>query len=110
MAVKALYEYDHPSRSRQELYGDDELVHVWWENNPMFCAAACFRVPTAIGWREFIEQMVNPWAASDPDFQPGSPTDWTLDGQPWQPDEARSLADLGIGHKSVVSFRAPTTI
>ena len=37
MAVVALKEgYEFPSRSRQELYGDDQLVHVMWRNNAMF--------------------------------------------------------------------------
>ena len=36
MTVKALYEYDYPSRDRQENFGDDLLVNVQWLNNPMF--------------------------------------------------------------------------
>lgn len=110
MTVKALYEYCYPSRSRQEFYGEDQLVHVWWQDNPMFCAAACFRAPQAMAWKDFIDQFVEPWAASDPDFRPGSYADWTLDGQPLQPDDARSLAELGVDHKSVLAFRAPTVL
>ena len=36
MAVKALYDYDFPSKDRQELFGDDMLVNVLWTNNMMF--------------------------------------------------------------------------
>ena len=39
MAVKALYDYDYPSKDRQELFGDDMLVNVLWTGNMMFCAA-----------------------------------------------------------------------
>ena len=42
MTVKALYDYDYPSRDRQELYGDDMLVNVAWTNNMMFASPACF--------------------------------------------------------------------
>jgi phenol hydroxylase P4 protein len=110
MAVKALYDYSYPSRSRQELYGDDQLVNVWWQNNPTFCAAACFRAPKALPWKDFIEQFVEPWAASDPDFRTESYADWAVDGKPLDPHDASSLAELGVGHKSVLSFRAPTRL
>jgi phenol hydroxylase P4 protein len=70
MAVKAIYDYDFPSRDRQELYGDDILVNVLWANNMMFCSAACFRAPKAMSWADFKSQMVDPWAASDPDYDP----------------------------------------
>jgi phenol hydroxylase P4 protein len=107
MAVKALYDYNHPSRSRQELYGDDQLVHVWWVNNPFMCAAACFRAPQAMVWNDFVEQVVTPWAASDPEFQVGSFTGWTLDGEALQIDQTRTLRELGVGHKSLLAFQAP---
>jgi len=106
MAVRALGTYDFPSRSRQELYGDDQLVHVLWRNNPMFCAAACFRAPRAMPFGEFVTAMVEPWASSDPDFVPGSIADWTLEGEPVEPKADETLADLGVGHKHLLSFAA----
>ena len=33
MAVKSIGTYDFPSRSRQELYGDDQLVHLWFQED-----------------------------------------------------------------------------
>ena len=39
MAVKALYDYDFPSKDRQEVFGDDILVNVMWTNNMMFASA-----------------------------------------------------------------------
>ena len=53
MTVKALYDYDFPSRDRQELYGDDILVNVMWTNNRMFASPACFRAPKAMSWADF---------------------------------------------------------
>ena len=44
MAVKSIGTYEFPSRSRQELYGDDQLVHLWFQGNMWFCASACFRL------------------------------------------------------------------
>ena len=65
MAVKSIGTYDFPSKSRQELYGDDQLVHVWFQGNPWFCAAACYRAPTAMTWADFWAGMIIPWAEED---------------------------------------------
>ncbi|MES4889583.1 phenol hydroxylase subunit P4 [Streptomyces sp. NPDC096012] len=96
--------YDFPSRSRQELYGEDLLVHVMWKGNPFFAAAATFRAPRTMPWGEFLDTVVEPWAANDPDHRPGSQRGWTLDGAAFTPAGDASLEGLGIGHKSVLTF------
>jgi phenol hydroxylase P4 protein len=107
MAVRALTEtYDFPSRSRQELYGDDQLVHVLWKGNPLLCAAATFRAPRAMPFGEFLAGLVDPWAGSDPDYRPGTGRGWTLDGAAFDPSPEASLAELGVGHKSLLTFEA----
>ncbi len=104
MSVRAIAEYSFPSRSRAELYGDDQLVHVLWRGNLFLAAAATFRAPKAMPWRDFVASVVEPWAGSDPDYRPGSGRRWTVDGQPFDPDPETSLAGLGVGHKSLVAF------
>ncbi|GAA0672024.1 phenol hydroxylase subunit P4 [Streptomyces thermocarboxydovorans] len=106
MALRAIGTYEFPSSSRQELYGEDQLVHVLWRNNMTFCAAACFRAPKTMTWADFTAGMVEPWAASDPGFVPGSAREWTLDDAPLSPEPHESLADLGVGHKSLLTFEA----
>ena len=45
MATPALYDYTkYPSRSAQELYGDDILVNLWQKDDNWFCSPACVRV------------------------------------------------------------------
>lgn len=105
MSVRAISEYRFPSRSRAELYGDDQLVHVWWRDNRFLAAAATFRVPTGMAFGEFVETVVEPWAASDPDFQPGSQRDWFVDDTPLQVRADASLRELGIRHKQTLSFQ-----
>ncbi|MBV9795969.1 MAG: phenol hydroxylase [Actinobacteria bacterium] len=106
MPVKALYEYEFPSADRAELFGDDQLVYVHWDGNPLFCSAACFRVPQAMPFGEFVAQIVAPWAGSDPDFDPAAVRDWRLFDEPLAADDIRSLHDLGIGHKALLHFSA----
>ena len=107
MSVRAIGDYDFPSRSRQELYGEDQLVHVLWRGNSFLCAAATFRAPRAMPFGEFVSAIVEPWAASDPDFTPGTEDGWQLDGRAIEPKPDESLADLGVGHKHVLSFTGP---
>lgn len=105
MSVRAIGEYAFPSRSRAELYGEDQLVHVWWRDNTFLASAATFRVPKAMPFGEFVTTVVEPWAASDPDFEPGSERDWFIDDRPLRVSDDSSLAELGIGHKHTVSFQ-----
>lgn len=105
MSVRAIAPYDFPSSSRQELYGDDQLVHVLWEGNMMFCSAATFRAPREMPWGDFKTQMVDPWAASDPDYDPRCPGGWRVDGVEVSPRPDQTLGGLGVGHKSLITFR-----
>lgn len=108
MAIRAIGDYDFPSRSRKELYGDDQLVSVWWRDNPWFCSASMHRAPTAMTFGDFYAQMIIPWAQSDPDFDENRPLEafeWTLSGEPFTPDPNTSLADLGVGHKDVIGMK-----
>ncbi len=105
MSVRAITDYTFASRSRQELYGDDQLVHVMWKGNMFMAAAATFRAPKTMPWAEFLSGMVDPWAASDPDYRPGAGRDWTLDGRTITPAGDTTLAELGVGHKSLLTFQ-----
>jgi phenol hydroxylase P4 protein len=105
MAVKALYDYDYPSKDRQENFGEDILVNVMWANNMMFCSAACFRAPKAMSWADFKAQMIDPWAASDPDYDPTAPGGWQVNGEAFSPADDVTLADTSVGHKGLIIFR-----
>ncbi len=106
MAVKAIGEYRFPSRSRQELYGDDQLVSVWFADNPWWCAAAMFRAPQAMTWGDFWTQMVVPYAEEDPDWKADAAYSFSLWGVPLTPRPDQTLAELGIEHKDVIALRA----
>ena len=107
MAVKALYDYDYPAKDRQEVFGDDILVNVMWANNMMFCAAACFRAPKAMSWADFKSQMIDPWAASDPDYDPAAPPDGRSTARASARTTARSprREHRAFGHKGLITFR-----
>ena len=102
MSVAAVYDYDYPARDRQELFGDDILVNVLWTGNMMICSAACFRAPKAMVFADFKAQMIDPWAASDPAYDPAAATDWRVEGEPLDP--AATLEGTGVGHKGLITF------
>ncbi|NNM45606.1 phenol hydroxylase subunit P4 [Knoellia koreensis] len=107
MPVTALYpEYKYPSRSRQELYGDDILVHVGLRGNRLFAAPSTHRVPPAMTFAAFLTDIVTPWVSSDPELDPQGLRGWTLDGSAITPEDTATLADLGVGHKSLLTFEA----
>ena len=107
MAVKSIGEYKFPSRSRQELYGDDQLVHVYWNHNMWFCAPSCFRAPKAMSWNDFLANLVHPLFSCDPDFDPTAVTfTWTVDDAPIAPAGDETLESLGVGHKSLLTCQA----
>ncbi len=102
--VKALGEYNFPSRSAQELYGDDILVHVVRKDTMFFCSPATFRAPKAMPFGEFYEGMVKPWVSSDPDFDGSKELSWKLVDADFAPDPAKSLEENGIQHKNTLSL------
>ena len=105
MAVKAMYDYDWPSRSAAEFYGDAQLVHVWWKGNPYFVAASTFPFPKDMPFGALVG-LCKEFFAADPDFTPEmmDTARWAVDKQPITPDMEASLVANGVGHKSLVQF------
>ena len=107
--IRSLGDYDVPSRSRQELYGDDILLNVWWRDNPWYCSAACYRVPLAMTWGDFWAGLFVPYHEEDPDFDASlgwEQFEWTLGGAPVTPTADATIEGLGLTHKAVLGFRA----
>ncbi|MCA0293438.1 MAG: phenol hydroxylase subunit P4 [Actinobacteria bacterium] len=111
-AIHALGDYNHPSRSAKEIYGDDMLLMVWWKGNPWFVAAACCRVPEAMPWETFWAEVFVPYHEEDPDFDASKgweQFDWFLavnrTEEPVEVAAGKSLADLGLTHKAVLGFK-----
>lgn len=102
--IKSLGSYDFPSRSRQELYGDDILVHVWRKDSMFFCSPATFRAPKAMKWADFVEGMVLPYVTSDPDFDASKTLSWKLVDDDFAPDPEASLEANGVKHKNCVTL------
>jgi phenol/toluene 2-monooxygenase (NADH) P4/A4 len=105
MTIRALGAYDFPARDRQELFGDDQLVNVFWEGNTFIVGPGCFRVPRSMTWADFRSQVMDPWASADPDYQPDKAVDFRNDDEAMNPKPTQTIEQLGIPHKGLIKFR-----
>ena len=104
MTVRSIGEYDFPAAEPRANFGTDLLVYVYFEGNHFFGSANTFRLPPDLPWGAFRSEMLDPWAAIDPDTDPARFGNWRADDVAFEPGEADTLASLGIGWKSVVRF------
>jgi phenol hydroxylase P4 protein len=105
MALLTLGAYDFPSRDRLELFGEDQLVNIFWEGNTFIAGPGCFRVPRAMTWSDFRSKVLDPWAAADPDFAADRATDFRRDDEALNPKPDQTIEQLGIVHKGLIKFR-----
>ncbi len=104
MAIKALYDYSYPSRSAQELYGDDMLVHLWQKDDLWFAAPATVRVPRAMTWKDFYATQFLPYVSANPHTTGDETYAWSLVDDAFTPRDDATLAELGVGHKNTLGF------
>jgi phenol hydroxylase P4 protein len=105
MALKTLGTYDFPAKDRQEVFGDDQLINVFWEGTTFIAGPGCFRVPRSMTWADFRTQVLDPWAAADPDYDPAKAVDFRRDDEPIEPKPDQTIEELGIAHKGLIKFR-----
>ncbi len=111
MSVRAItpdYEKHIQYRDVQELYHGALLVYVHWEQHISFVAAVALPLPppTPFGaLPTILKDMYGP----HPDFEKidWEKAVWMIDGVKVQPDFSKSIAENGVGHKSLIRFWTP---
>lgn len=107
-AITPDYEKFTEHRDLPELYHGNQMIFVHWEHHMSFVAAIALPLPPQTPFaviKEAIGGVYAPhadWAEID-----WSQVVWSLDGQPATPDFSKSLADHGLGHKSLIRFWTP---
>lgn len=96
-------------RDRLENFHGNMVVYLHWEEHLSFCAPIAFPLPPAMPFGGILEQILPTYYGAHPDFAriDWASVKWMLDGAAFTPDPAKSLADQGIGHKSVLRFWTP---
>lgn len=109
VAVTPDYERYSDVRDRRENFHGNMLVYVHWEQHLSFCAALAFPLPPDMPFGALVENILKPFYGPHPDFEKidWAAVVWDVDGEKRAPAMDRSLADNGIGHKSLIRFWTP---
>lgn len=108
MPVAALDDYDFPVQDLPEQF-PAPLLYIGWEEHLMFCAPFCLPLPPQLPFAALGQNVLPGVYGWHPDFAriDWAAVQWFKNGEPWQPDANRSLADNGLRHKDVLRLRSP---
>lgn len=108
MTVTALKPYSFPPQDTVEKF-PAPLLYFGWEEPLMFPAPFCLPLPPDTPFGALEAQILPSIYGSHPDFSKidWSGVQWTMSGKPFTPDRQKSLAENGIGHKTLIRFRTP---
>jgi phenol/toluene 2-monooxygenase (NADH) P4/A4 len=110
MAMSAAYgNYDGPVADTVDKFHGNQLVYVAWDQHLMFPCAAALPLPPAMPFGALVKEVLPTLYTAHPDFGKikWEAVSWLLDGKAFNPKADASLADNGIGHKSLVRFATP---
>ncbi|GAB1385035.1 phenol hydroxylase subunit P4 [Melaminivora sp.] len=108
MAVKALAPYDFPPKDTLDKF-PAPLLYIGWDQHMMFCAPHCVPMPPDTKFGDLIQGVLPGMYSAHPDFAriDWSTVQWFDSGRPLTPDLDKTMAEHGLGHKSVLRFRTP---
>lgn len=108
MSVIALEPYSFAPRDSVEKF-PAPLVYIGWEEHMMFPAPFCLPLPPDTPFGALAAAILPGIYGSHPDFAriDWDAVQWSMGGKPFTPDNGKSLAENGIGHKTLIRFRTP---
>ena len=111
MAVQALKPgYTGEVKDREELFHGNRLLYIGWDQHNMICAPIALPLPPAMPFGDLIDKVLPTTAyAAHPDWPKidWSKVQWLRSNEAFKPDPKKSLADNGLGHKSLIRFKTP---
>jgi phenol/toluene 2-monooxygenase (NADH) P4/A4 len=109
VAITPDYEKYVEIRDRRENFHGNIVVYLHWEQHLSFCAALAFPLPPDMPFGAMVENVLKPHYAAHPDFAKidWAKVSWDVDGAKRQPALDKSLAENGVGHKSLIRFWTP---
>jgi phenol hydroxylase P4 protein len=101
--------YEGEVRDRVENFHGNQLVYFGWDRHMLFCSPFTFPLPPTMPFKALVNDVLSPLLAAHPE---GASIDWKeaiwlRSGQPFTPDMEASLADNGLGHKSLLRLQTP---
>jgi phenol hydroxylase P4 protein len=111
MAVKSIGPYEFPQKDTVDKF-PAPLLYIGWEDHKMFCSPFCVPMPQAMKFGDLVKGALPGIFGAHPDFAriDWSKAEWFVSGKPFTPDMNKTLAENGLGHKSVLRLRTPGLI
>lgn len=100
-----------PPRDRIENFHGQQLLYVLWERHLIICAPIALTVPPDLPFEKLLAEVLPGTVfARHPDWLKlaDAPLEWHANGQRLTPQPDQTLADLGLGHKTLLRLRTPT--
>ncbi|PWR23177.1 phenol hydroxylase subunit P4 [Zavarzinia compransoris] len=109
MAVAALAPYEFQPRDLVENFAGKQLVYVSWDRHLLFAAPFLICLPPETPFQALVDGPLAQLLALDPDAAAidWRAVEWLKAGKPFTPDFGRTLAENGIGHKTLLRFQTP---
>lgn len=109
MAINARKPYPSQPVDGIERYHGNQLVYLSWDRHLIFAAPFVTCVPPGLRFGEFVDTVLAPLIAADPDAAviDWTKAQWLKANRPFAPDFAKSLADNGISHKDQLRLQTP---
>ncbi|MDO4694148.1 MAG: phenol hydroxylase subunit P4 [Eikenella sp.] len=102
-------DYRGEVRDAQANFGGNILVYIGWDEHLLFCSAKAFPLPPNMPFAALKSEVMPQGFAQHPDFEhiKWDEVQWQLNGRPLQPDDGKTLEQLGFDHKSLLRFKTP---
>ena len=109
MAINPLNGYVDVMKDAVENFHGNQLVYIDWDRHRMFSSAAAFPLPPEMPFGALMQDVIPSIWNGHPDFEKldWATVEWILDDEPFTPNPEASLADNGVGHKSLLRFITP---
>lgn len=109
MSVTAIGPYEFEAKDRQDFFGGNIVVYLQWQGHLSYCAPLAFAFSPDMPFKDILFGIVPEVYGAHPEC--GSinwdTATWMLDGEILTPNRDASLAENGVGHKSVLRFFTP---
>lgn len=109
MAISAIGEYHFAPSDHAGLYGDSQIVYFCWDRHLLFAAPSITFVPKDMTLGTYLDEVVAPLLAPDPDFAAlvWEQAEWRVGPRAFTPDFGATLGENGIGHKDKIIMSTP---
>ena len=102
--------YTGEVRDRVENFHGNQLVYFGWDRHMLFCSPFTLPLPPDMPFSALVHEVLAPLLAAHPEGQAidWNTATWLRSNEAFTPDLQASLADNGLGHKSLLRLRTPS--